>query len=111
MPIQMTSAACRHCAKRPSAPLGSEGGAQSRLSLLGHSGLLRFALLCFVLLATTKKFSRVRVDLLLLLGRVTCQEVDEGPDLGRKMVTVRIDRIHRKFDRAVLRQQPDELAR
>jgi hypothetical protein len=39
--------------------------------------------------------SRIWIDQFLLFGGMLRQQVDKGPDLGREMVAVRIDRIHR----------------
>ena len=43
---------------------------------------------------TALSSSRIRIDQLLLLGTVLHEHVDEGPDLRRQMVLVRIDRVH-----------------
>ena len=54
--------------------------------------------------------SRIRIDQLLLLGAVVRKHVDESPDLGRQMMAMRIDRIHRKLHRPIFRQQPNQPA-
>ena len=54
--------------------------------------------------------SGIGIDQLLLFGAVLREQIDEGPDLRREMMAVRIDRIHREFDRPVFRQQANQPA-
>src|SRR5438105_7050563 len=50
--------------------------------------------------------SRIGVDQLLMFGAEPHQHVDEDSDLGRQMMPMRIDRVHGKLNRPILRQQP-----
>ena len=53
----------------------------------------------------TTETLRIRVNQLLLIGRMPGQEVDEGPHLRREMMAMRVDRIHGEFYRPVFGQQ------
>jgi hypothetical protein len=48
--------------------------------------------------------SGIGIDQLLLLGAVMREPIDEAADLYREMMPMRVDRIHRKFDRPVFGQ-------
>ena len=61
--------------------------------------------------ARTANQSGIGIDQLLLLGTVVDEQVDEGADLCRQMVTMRIDRVHRELHRPVFRQETDQPAR
>src|SRR5580693_3031662 len=74
-------------------------GVRSRAATSSASGFAGWQVIWIVTLlhccAPIQMASRIWIDQLLLLGGMLRQQVDEGPDLGREMVAVRIDRIHR----------------
>jgi hypothetical protein len=47
-------------------------------------------------------------DQLLMLGAMMCQQIDEGANLGREVMAMRVDRIHRQFHRPIFRQQANQ---
>ena len=56
-------------------------------------------------------YSRIRIDQLLMLGAVLREKIDKGSHLRRQMVTMRINRVHRKFHRPVFGQETNQAAR
>ena len=54
--------------------------------------------------------SRIGVDQLLMRGAVMRQHVDEGSDLSRQMMPMRVDRVHRKLNWPILGQEPHQPA-
>ena len=54
--------------------------------------------------------SSVGVDQLLRFGAELHQRIDEGSDLGRQMMPMRVDRVHRKLNWPILRQKPHQPA-
>jgi hypothetical protein len=52
----------------------------------------------------------MRIDQLLMLGAMVRKKIDEAADLRRRMMAMRINRIHRKFHPSVFGQQTNQTA-